>query len=103
MEGVDPNLRMDSEKRKTPLHCAAEEGHKEICHILVQVLHMLTMHIQGLFTVCSFKYTFKKRQLGLASFFLCVFLKEASYADHEHMLLFDLKYSQNSNSVKYFL
>ncbi|XP_039515107.1 histone-lysine N-methyltransferase EHMT1a isoform X3 [Pimephales promelas] len=36
LEGVDPNLRMDSEKRKTPLHCAAEEGHKEICHILVQ-------------------------------------------------------------------
>uniref|UniRef100_A0A671S567 Histone-lysine N-methyltransferase EHMT1-like n=1 Tax=Sinocyclocheilus anshuiensis TaxID=1608454 RepID=A0A671S567_9TELE len=24
------------EKRKTSLHCAAEEGHKEICHILVQ-------------------------------------------------------------------
>uniref|UniRef100_A0A673M1L9 Histone-lysine N-methyltransferase EHMT1-like n=1 Tax=Sinocyclocheilus rhinocerous TaxID=307959 RepID=A0A673M1L9_9TELE len=41
VEGVDPNLRMDSEKRKTPLHCAAEEGHKEICHILVQVLLML--------------------------------------------------------------
>ncbi|XP_016344564.1 histone-lysine N-methyltransferase EHMT1-like [Sinocyclocheilus anshuiensis] len=36
VEGVDPNLRMYSEKRKTPLHCAAEEGHKEICHILVQ-------------------------------------------------------------------
>ncbi|KAK7173080.1 hypothetical protein R3I93_003033 [Phoxinus phoxinus] len=36
LEGVDPNLRMDSEKRKTSLHCAAEEGHKEICHILVQ-------------------------------------------------------------------
>uniref|UniRef100_A0A8C1V0J5 Euchromatic histone-lysine N-methyltransferase 1a n=1 Tax=Cyprinus carpio TaxID=7962 RepID=A0A8C1V0J5_CYPCA len=36
VEGVDPNLRMDSEKRKTPLHCAAEEGHKEICHILLQ-------------------------------------------------------------------
>uniref|UniRef100_A0A672TFR3 Histone-lysine N-methyltransferase EHMT1-like n=1 Tax=Sinocyclocheilus grahami TaxID=75366 RepID=A0A672TFR3_SINGR len=36
VEGVDPNLRMDSEKRKTSLHCAAEEGHKEICHILVQ-------------------------------------------------------------------
>ncbi|KTG38537.1 hypothetical protein cypCar_00003000 [Cyprinus carpio] len=32
VEGVDPNLRMDSEKRKTSLHCAAEEGHKEICH-----------------------------------------------------------------------
>uniref|UniRef100_A0A8C1MQ29 Euchromatic histone-lysine N-methyltransferase 1a n=1 Tax=Cyprinus carpio TaxID=7962 RepID=A0A8C1MQ29_CYPCA len=36
VEGVDPNLRMDSEKRKTSLHCAAEEGHKEICHVLVQ-------------------------------------------------------------------
>ncbi|XP_051551711.1 histone-lysine N-methyltransferase EHMT1a isoform X2 [Myxocyprinus asiaticus] len=36
VEGVDPNLRMESEKRKTPLHCAAEEGQKEICHILVQ-------------------------------------------------------------------
>nr|AAI71681.1 Ehmt1a protein [Danio rerio] len=36
VEGVDPNLRMDSEKRKTPLHCAAEEGHKDICHVLVQ-------------------------------------------------------------------
>ncbi|XP_067294978.1 histone-lysine N-methyltransferase EHMT1a isoform X3 [Pseudorasbora parva] len=36
VEGVDPNLRMNSEKRKTSLHCAAEEGHKEICHILVQ-------------------------------------------------------------------
>ncbi|XP_073696004.1 histone-lysine N-methyltransferase EHMT1a isoform X3 [Garra rufa] len=36
VEGVDPNLRMDSEKRKTSLHCAAEEGHKEICHVLLQ-------------------------------------------------------------------
>nr|XP_055055276.1 histone-lysine N-methyltransferase EHMT1a isoform X2 [Misgurnus anguillicaudatus] len=36
VEGVDPNLKMDTEKRKTPLHCAAEEGHKDICHVLVQ-------------------------------------------------------------------
>ncbi|TRY93170.1 hypothetical protein DNTS_012857 [Danionella cerebrum] len=36
VEGVDPNLQIDTEKRMTPLHCAAEEGHTEICHILVQ-------------------------------------------------------------------
>uniref|UniRef100_A0A8C1J4U8 Euchromatic histone-lysine N-methyltransferase 1a n=1 Tax=Cyprinus carpio TaxID=7962 RepID=A0A8C1J4U8_CYPCA len=41
VEGVDPNLQMDSEKRKTPLHCAAEEGHKEICHILLQIQNVL--------------------------------------------------------------
>uniref|UniRef100_A0A8C1J4L6 Euchromatic histone-lysine N-methyltransferase 1a n=1 Tax=Cyprinus carpio TaxID=7962 RepID=A0A8C1J4L6_CYPCA len=36
VEGVDPNLQMDSEKRKTPLHCAAEEGHKEILKYLLK-------------------------------------------------------------------
>ncbi|XP_057217663.1 histone-lysine N-methyltransferase EHMT1-like isoform X1 [Triplophysa rosa] len=36
VDGVDPNLKMDTEKRKTSLHCTAEEGHKDICHILVQ-------------------------------------------------------------------
>ncbi|KAG9261933.1 histone-lysine N-methyltransferase EHMT1-like [Astyanax mexicanus] len=36
VEGVDPNLQMESERRRTPLHEAAAEGHKEICHILVQ-------------------------------------------------------------------
>uniref|UniRef100_A0AAR2JUM0 Euchromatic histone-lysine N-methyltransferase 1b n=1 Tax=Pygocentrus nattereri TaxID=42514 RepID=A0AAR2JUM0_PYGNA len=36
VEGVDPNLQMESERRRTPLHAAAAEGHKEICHILVQ-------------------------------------------------------------------
>ncbi|XP_062873911.1 histone-lysine N-methyltransferase EHMT1a isoform X2 [Trichomycterus rosablanca] len=36
MEGADPNLQTESEKRCTPLHTAAVEGHKEICHILVQ-------------------------------------------------------------------
>lgn len=38
VEGTDPNLQMESERRRTPLHAAAAEGHKEICHILVQVL-----------------------------------------------------------------
>ncbi|XP_017307615.1 histone-lysine N-methyltransferase EHMT1a [Ictalurus punctatus] len=36
VEGTDPNLQMESERRRTPLHAAAAEGHKEICHILVQ-------------------------------------------------------------------
>ncbi|XP_066510425.1 histone-lysine N-methyltransferase EHMT1-like [Hoplias malabaricus] len=36
VEGVDPNLQMESERRRTPLHAASAEGHKEICHILVQ-------------------------------------------------------------------
>ncbi|KAI5088441.1 histone-lysine N-methyltransferase, H3 lysine-9 specific 5 isoform X1, partial [Silurus meridionalis] len=36
VEGTDPNLQMESERRRTPLHAAAAEGYKEICHILVQ-------------------------------------------------------------------
>ncbi|KAK3514428.1 hypothetical protein QTP70_018242 [Hemibagrus guttatus] len=36
VEGTDPNLQMESERRRTPLHVAAADGHKEICHILVQ-------------------------------------------------------------------
>lgn len=38
VEGVDPNLQMESEGRRSSLHMAAAEGHREICHILVQVL-----------------------------------------------------------------
>uniref|UniRef100_A0A8C1CYY8 Euchromatic histone-lysine N-methyltransferase 1a n=1 Tax=Cyprinus carpio carpio TaxID=630221 RepID=A0A8C1CYY8_CYPCA len=52
VEGVDPNLRMDSEKRKTPLHCAAEEGHKEILKYLLKagiqnVLLQLSYDMRG--------------------------------------------------------
>ncbi|XP_030647341.1 histone-lysine N-methyltransferase EHMT1a [Chanos chanos] len=36
VEGVDPNLKMENERRRTPLHAAAAEGHTQICHILVQ-------------------------------------------------------------------
>lgn len=28
---------MDSQNKRTPLHAAAEGGHKDICHVLVQV------------------------------------------------------------------
>ncbi|KAM3600361.1 uncharacterized protein V6R79_022076 [Siganus canaliculatus] len=36
VDGIDPNLKMDSHNKRTPLHAAAEGGHKDICHMLVQ-------------------------------------------------------------------
>ncbi|KAK1792234.1 hypothetical protein P4O66_012181, partial [Electrophorus voltai] len=36
VEGADPNLQMESERRCTPLHAAAAAGHRDVCHILVQ-------------------------------------------------------------------
>lgn len=37
VDGIDPNFKMDSQNKRTPLHAAAEGGHKDICHVLVQV------------------------------------------------------------------
>lgn len=37
VDGIDPNFKMDSQSKRTPLHAAAEGGHKDICHVLVQV------------------------------------------------------------------
>ncbi|MBN3275930.1 EHMT1 methyltransferase, partial [Polyodon spathula] len=36
VEGIDPNFKLDSQSKRTPLHAAAEAGHREICHMLVQ-------------------------------------------------------------------
>uniref|UniRef100_A0A4W5LIY3 Euchromatic histone-lysine N-methyltransferase 1b n=1 Tax=Hucho hucho TaxID=62062 RepID=A0A4W5LIY3_9TELE len=36
LDGMDPNFKMESQSRRTPLHVAAEAGHQEICHLLVQ-------------------------------------------------------------------
>uniref|UniRef100_A0A674ERH1 Euchromatic histone-lysine N-methyltransferase 1b n=1 Tax=Salmo trutta TaxID=8032 RepID=A0A674ERH1_SALTR len=36
VDGMDPNFKMESQSRRTPLHVAAEAGHQEICHLLVQ-------------------------------------------------------------------
>ncbi|KAF7646526.1 hypothetical protein LDENG_00186760, partial [Lucifuga dentata] len=36
VDGIDPNFKMESQNKRTPLHAAAEAGHKEICHVLVQ-------------------------------------------------------------------
>uniref|UniRef100_A0A674ESB8 Euchromatic histone-lysine N-methyltransferase 1b n=1 Tax=Salmo trutta TaxID=8032 RepID=A0A674ESB8_SALTR len=38
VDGMDPNFKMESQSRRTPLHVAAEAGHQEICHLLVQVM-----------------------------------------------------------------
>lgn len=37
MDGIDPNFKNESQNKRTPLHAAAEGGHKDICHMLVQV------------------------------------------------------------------
>uniref|UniRef100_A0A3B5BFZ6 Euchromatic histone lysine methyltransferase 1 n=1 Tax=Stegastes partitus TaxID=144197 RepID=A0A3B5BFZ6_9TELE len=36
VDGIDPNFKMESQNKRTPLHAAAEGGHKDICHMLVQ-------------------------------------------------------------------
>lgn len=36
VDGIDPNIKMDSQNKRTPLHGAAEAGHLEICHMLIQ-------------------------------------------------------------------
>uniref|UniRef100_A0A8C1AM16 Euchromatic histone-lysine N-methyltransferase 1b n=1 Tax=Cyprinus carpio carpio TaxID=630221 RepID=A0A8C1AM16_CYPCA len=36
VDGIDPNFKMESQNKRTPLHVAAEAGHQEVCHMLVQ-------------------------------------------------------------------
>ncbi|CAF93568.1 unnamed protein product, partial [Tetraodon nigroviridis] len=36
VDGIDPNFKMESQNKRTPLHAAAEGGHSEVCHMLVQ-------------------------------------------------------------------
>uniref|UniRef100_A0A8C4ZWQ7 Euchromatic histone-lysine N-methyltransferase 1b n=1 Tax=Gadus morhua TaxID=8049 RepID=A0A8C4ZWQ7_GADMO len=36
VDGIDPNFKMEAQNKRTPLHAAAETGHEEICHMLVQ-------------------------------------------------------------------
>nr|XP_004538520.1 histone-lysine N-methyltransferase EHMT1 isoform X2 [Maylandia zebra] len=36
VDGIDPNFKMESQNKRTPLHAAAEGGYKDICHMLVQ-------------------------------------------------------------------
>ncbi|XP_043914104.1 histone-lysine N-methyltransferase EHMT1 [Protopterus annectens] len=36
LDGIDPNFKLDTQCKRTPLHGAAETGHTDICHLLVQ-------------------------------------------------------------------
>nr|XP_045005886.1 histone-lysine N-methyltransferase EHMT1 isoform X3 [Jaculus jaculus] len=36
VDGIDPNFKMDHQSKRSPLHAAAEAGHVDICHMLVQ-------------------------------------------------------------------
>ncbi|XP_062409434.1 histone-lysine N-methyltransferase EHMT1 isoform X6 [Sardina pilchardus] len=36
VDGIDPNFKMENQTKRTPLHVAAEAGHEEVCHLLVQ-------------------------------------------------------------------
>ncbi|XP_066436523.1 histone-lysine N-methyltransferase EHMT1 isoform X2 [Eleutherodactylus coqui] len=36
VDGIDPNFKMEQHGKRTPLHAAAEMGHTDICHLLVQ-------------------------------------------------------------------
>ncbi|XP_073397291.1 histone-lysine N-methyltransferase EHMT1 isoform X3 [Dendrobates tinctorius] len=36
VDGIDPNFKMEQQGKRTPLHAAAEMGHTDICHMLVQ-------------------------------------------------------------------
>ncbi|KAG8554977.1 hypothetical protein GDO81_003956, partial [Engystomops pustulosus] len=36
VDGIDPNFKMEQHGKRTPLHAAAETGHTDICHMLVQ-------------------------------------------------------------------
>ncbi|XP_053939794.1 histone-lysine N-methyltransferase EHMT1 isoform X9 [Cuculus canorus] len=36
VDGIDPNFKMETQSKRTPLHAAAESGHVDICHMLIQ-------------------------------------------------------------------
>ncbi|XP_070450925.1 histone-lysine N-methyltransferase EHMT1 isoform X9 [Equus przewalskii] len=36
VDGIDPNFKMEHQNKRSPLHAAAEAGHVDICHMLIQ-------------------------------------------------------------------
>lgn len=37
VDGIDPNFKMEHQGKRSPLHAAAEAGHVDVCHMLIQV------------------------------------------------------------------
>lgn len=52
VDGIDPNFKMEHQSKRTPLHAAAESGHVDICHMLIQVCLHLGFSVQAIF--CGF-------------------------------------------------
>ncbi|XP_075415837.1 histone-lysine N-methyltransferase EHMT1 isoform X3 [Tenrec ecaudatus] len=36
VDGIDPNFKMEHQGKRCPLHAAAEAGHVDVCHMLIQ-------------------------------------------------------------------
>ncbi|XP_036756614.2 histone-lysine N-methyltransferase EHMT1 isoform X10 [Manis pentadactyla] len=36
VDGIDPNFKMEHQGKRSPLHAAAEAGHVDVCHMLIQ-------------------------------------------------------------------
>nr|XP_010600286.2 histone-lysine N-methyltransferase EHMT1 [Loxodonta africana] len=36
VDGIDPNFKMEHQSKRCPLHAAAEAGHVDVCHMLIQ-------------------------------------------------------------------
>uniref|UniRef100_A0A8C5EWU8 Euchromatic histone-lysine N-methyltransferase 1b n=1 Tax=Gouania willdenowi TaxID=441366 RepID=A0A8C5EWU8_GOUWI len=44
VDGIDPNFKMESQNKRTPLHASAEAGYVDVCHMLVQAGANLDMY-----------------------------------------------------------
>jgi len=51
VDGIDPNFKMEHQSKRTPLHAAAESGHVDICHMLIQVCLYLNVFLYEQFSV----------------------------------------------------
>uniref|UniRef100_A0AAX7UIY6 Euchromatic histone-lysine N-methyltransferase 1b n=1 Tax=Astatotilapia calliptera TaxID=8154 RepID=A0AAX7UIY6_ASTCA len=78
VDGIDPNFKMESQNKRTPLHAAAEGGYKDICHMLVQVTFSFTLAVCMMFQAGA----------NLDMWFTCLHLaaKSGHYKIVEHLL-----------------
>uniref|UniRef100_A0A2I3HUF2 Euchromatic histone lysine methyltransferase 1 n=1 Tax=Nomascus leucogenys TaxID=61853 RepID=A0A2I3HUF2_NOMLE len=47
VDGIDPNFKMEHQNKRSPLHAAAEAGHVDICHMLVQFCRLGSPRSRG--------------------------------------------------------
>lgn len=63
---------MESQNKRTPLHAAAEGGHSEICHMLVQVRLLIYLFLLYFWVSCE-KNTYIGICLKAALFYILFF------------------------------